>query len=193
MLVLGRESPHRDEPGEDDRLDRGLRPAGEHCIRIAALDQLRGLPHRVRPGRARRDRSIIRALDPERDRELPARRVDEDARDEARRDPLVPAFAEDLSLLHDPRDSPDRRAEGDPDPMGIEPVQSRIPNSLPPRGEGEQDVAVELALLLRRGGGARVEVLDLSGDTHRVIAGVEGADPVDPALAGKRGAPRLGR
>src|SRR5439155_13266504 len=36
------------------------------------------------------------------------------------------------------------------------------------------------------------EILDLGGNPNRVIARVEGADPVDPALTGKRGAPGFG-
>src|SRR5262249_3127348 len=48
-------------------------------------------------------------------------------------------------------------------------------------------------LLLRRRGAARVEVLDLGGDTDRKAVRVESADPVDPALARDGGTPGLGR
>ena len=56
--------------------------------------------------------------------------------------------------------------------------------------ERDQDVALELARLLRRGDRGRVEVLDLAGDPHREVARVEGLDQVDAALAGERRAPR---
>src|SRR6266516_4653476 len=193
ILVLGGQASHGDEPGEDDRLDRGLGPAGEHGVRVSALDQLGRLADRVRAGRAGRDGRVVRPPDSQRDRQLTARRIDQHTRDEARRDPFVAALTEDLALLHDPRDPADRRAEGDSDAVRIEPVQPRALDRLRTGGERHQDVAVELALLLRRGDAGRIEILDLGGNPNRVIARVEGADPVDPALTGKRGAPGFGR
>ena len=77
--------------------------------------------------------------------------------------------------------------------MGIESVQSRVLDRLLARDERHQDVAVELALLLRRGHAGRVEILDLSRYANGVFAGVESADPIDPALARQRGAPGLRR
>ena len=59
------------------------------------------------------------------------------------------------------------------------------------RGERHQNVAVELALLLGRGHAGRVEILDLGRHPHRILAGVESANPVDPAHAGQSGAPGL--
>jgi hypothetical protein len=147
ILVLGGQASHGDEPGEDDRLDRRLGPTGEHGVRVAALDQLGRLADRVRAGRAGRDGGVVRPADSQRDRQLTARRIDEHARDEARRDPFVAALTKDLALLHDPRDPADRRAEGNSDAMRIEPVQSRALDGLLTGGERHQDVAVELALL----------------------------------------------
>src|SRR5439155_12130964 len=106
--------------------------------------------------------------------------------------PLVAALAENLALLHDPRDPADRRPEGDSDTMRIETVQSRVLDSFLARCERHQDVAVELALLFRRSDAARVEVLDFGGHPHRIFACVERADPVDPTLTGERGTPGLG-
>jgi len=114
----------------------GWMAAREHRVRVAPFDQLGRLAHRVRPGRAGRDRRVVRPLDPEGDRELAARGVDEDARDEARRNALEPAFTEDLALLHDPADAADRRAEGDPDPVRIEAVQPGVLDRFFPRCEG---------------------------------------------------------
>ena len=70
MLVLGREPAHRREAREDQRDDARLGAAREHRVGVAALDHLRRLADRVRAGRARRDDGVVRALDPERDREL---------------------------------------------------------------------------------------------------------------------------
>ena len=62
-----------------------LGAAGEHRVGVAAADDLRRLADGVRAGRARGDRRVVRAAVAERDRELPARRVGEHARDERRR------------------------------------------------------------------------------------------------------------
>ena len=86
----------------------GLGAAGEHRVGVAAPDQLGRLADRVRAGRARRDRRVVRAAEAERDRELPARGVDEHARDERRRDAVRPALAQHLRLLHDPEEAADR-------------------------------------------------------------------------------------
>ena len=110
-----------------------LRPAGEHGVGIAALDQLRGLADRMRAGRAGRDDRVVRASDPERDRELPAGGVDEDVRQEVRRDAVRPALAQDLVLLEDPADTADGRAEDDADAHRIEAVQARVPDRLAAR------------------------------------------------------------
>ena len=101
----------------------GLRAAGEHGVGVAALDQLGRLADRVRAGRAGRDDRVVRAADPERDRDLPARRVDEHAREEERRDAVGAAVAQDVGLLDDPDDAADRRAEDDPDAVRVEAVQ----------------------------------------------------------------------
>src|SRR5919201_1284059 len=150
-LVLGGQAAHRDEPREDDRLDRSLGAPGEHRVGVAALDQLRGFPDGVGSRRTGRHRRIVRALDPERDRELTAGGIDEDARDKARRDALETALPEDITLLDDPGDAADRRAEGDADPEWVEAVQPGVLDRLLPSSKRQQDVTVELALLLCRG------------------------------------------
>ena len=84
VFVLGGQAPHGDEPGEDDRLNRSLGPAREHRVRVASFDQFGRLTYSMRTGGAGRHGRVIGPADPERDRELPARRIDEHARDEAR-------------------------------------------------------------------------------------------------------------
>ena len=150
MLVLGGEAAHRGEAGEDERHDAGLGAAGEHRVGVAALDHLRGLTDRVGARRARRDDRVVRAVDPERDRELPGDRVDEDVRQEVRRDAVGPALAQDVVLLEDAGNATDRGAEDDPDPRRVEPVQVRVVERLPAGRDAEQDVALELPRLLRR-------------------------------------------
>ena len=59
--------------------------------------------------------------------------------------------------------------------------------------EREEDVAVELAHLLRGGGARRVVVLHLAGDLHREVARVERLDLGDPAPPPVRPAQVVGR
>ena len=193
VLVLGGKAAHRGEAGQDQRVDAGLGAAGEDRVGVAAPDRLGALPHRMRAGRAGRDRRVVRPADAERDRELAARRVDEHVRDEVRRDAVGAAVAERVGLLDDSDQAADRRAEDDPDPVRVEAVQARVGERLLGRAEREHDVAVEPAQLLRVREPGRVEVLHLGGDPHRQPVRVEGADPVDPALAGDGRAPGLRR
>ena len=90
MLVLGGEPAHRAEAGQDQRVHAGLGAAGEDDVGVAPADDLGSLAHGVRPGRAGRDWRVVRAAHAERDRDLAARRVDEHARDEVRRDAVGP-------------------------------------------------------------------------------------------------------
>jgi len=189
VLVLDGQAAHRREAGEDQRMHARLAAAREDGVGVAALDDLRRLADRVRARRARRDDGVVQPLDPERDRELPARRVDEHVRQEVRGDAVRPALAEDLVLLEDAGHAADSGAEDDPDARGIEAVQPRVLHRLAPGAEGEQHVALELADLFRRGDLGRVEVLDLRRDPHGQPLGVERADPVDSAPPGDGGLP----
>ena len=78
-------------------------PPARIDVRVAALDQLGALADRVRPGRARRDDRVVRPADAERDRDLAARRVDEDVRQEERRHAVGAALAHHVRLLEDAR------------------------------------------------------------------------------------------
>ena len=75
-----------------------------------------------------------------------------------------------------------------PTRVGSKPFRPASASASRRRGDAEQDVALELARLLRRDDLRRVEALHLAGDPHGQPVGVEGRDPVDAALAGDRGA-----
>ena len=107
---------------------------------------------------AQAETGVVRASQPERDGELPARGVDEDARQEIGRHAIGLAFLHDLVLLHDPEEAADRRAEDDAGACRVEPVQIRVRERFA-RGEREQDVAVEPPRLLRRRQPVRRELL----------------------------------
>ena len=135
VLVLDREPAHRAEAGEDQRVHARLGAAREDGVGVAALDQLRRLADRVRAGRARRDDRVVRAADPERDRDLPARRVDEHVREEERRDAVGPRSRSTSRLLEQPDDAADRRAEDDADARRVEPVEAGVGDRLPRGGD----------------------------------------------------------
>ena len=163
-------------------MDARLGPAGEDGIRVAAPDQLGGLPDRVRPGRTRRDGRVVRPAEAERDRKLSARSVDEHARNEGWGDAGRAACPQHLGLLHDPQEAADRRAEQNPNAAGIVgPVEPGVVHGLLGSAEREEHEPVELPDLFRRGEAARVEILDLRTDPDRLLARVVRADEVDPA------------
>ena len=151
ILVLHREPAHRGETREDQRVQARLAAAGEHGVGVAALDQLGSLTDRVRAGRAGGDDCVVRPRDAEGDRKLAARRVDEDVRQEVRRHPVGSALAADLLLLQDPAHAADRGPEDDAHLGRLEPLEARVGERLLGSAEGEQDVPLELAHLLRRG------------------------------------------
>ena len=99
-------------------MDRALGPAGEHSVGFAASDQLCGLADRVRAGSARGHNGVVWAADPELDRELAARGVDEDVGEEAGRDPIGSALPEDVGLAHQLVNAADTATEDDADPLG---------------------------------------------------------------------------
>src|SRR5439155_15466876 len=111
-------------------------PAGEHCVGVAALDDLRPFADGMRAGRARRDDRVVEPLDAERDRELAAGGVDEHVGEEVRRHAVWSALAQDLLLLEDAVDAADRRAEDDADTRWVEPVQPGVAHRFASRPEG---------------------------------------------------------
>src|SRR5581483_5171540 len=185
MLVLGGEAAHGAEAGENQRMETGLAAAREDGVGVPPTDQLGRLADGGRPGRAGGDRRVVGPADAEVERDLPAGGVDEHARDEVRRHPVGAALAEDVVLLGDPDQAADRGSEQDPDPGRlVGAVEAGVCNRLPRRGDGQHDVAVEPARLLRPDDLPCVEAFHLRGDTNREAGRVERADEVDPAAAG---------
>ena len=149
VLVLGDEAAHRAEAGEDQRVDARLRAAREHGVGVAAADQLGALADRVRAGRAGRDRRVVRAADAERDRDLAARRVDEHARDEERRDAVGAALAQHVVCSTIPGRPPIAEPTTTPTRAGSTPLSPPSRQRLLRGAEREQDVAVDPPRLLR--------------------------------------------
>src|SRR5438552_16440093 len=111
MLLLRGEPAHRAEARKDQRVHAGLGPAGQHGVRIPSLDELCTFADGVRAGRTGGDRRVVWAPDSEGDRELPARGIDEHARDEARGDAACASLTENVSLVDDPAHAADRGPE----------------------------------------------------------------------------------
>ena len=190
MLVLRREPAHRGEAREDQRDDARLGAAGEHRVGVAALDHLGRLADRVRAGRAGRDDRVVRAFDPERDRELARDGVDEHVRQEVRRDAArargrgaSPPARRCPARRRSPSRRRSRRASGRTR-SGRRPSSASRPAATP-----SSTLRSSFRASFGRDDLARVEALHLGGDPHRQAVGVERRDPVDAALAGERRAP----
>ena len=96
----------------------------------------------------------------------------------------MPALAAHLVLLEHAHDAADRRADEDPGARGIDPLDARVGPRLARGRDGEHDVALEPARVLRADDRLRLEALHLGRDAHRELARVERADPVDAAPPG---------
>ena len=68
-------------------------------------------------------------------------------------------------------------------------LDPRVRPRLARGGDSEHDVPLEPSRILRPDDRLRLEALHLRGDAHRVLARVEGANPVDPAASGDRRVP----
>ncbi len=128
-------------------------------------------------------------VEPELDRDLAARRVDETRRDEERRDPVDAALGQHLLLLRDRRDPADCRADEDPGPRSIDVLEPGVVPGLLRRGNREQDVPIHAARLFRRHELADVEVGHLGGDPDGIGRGVERLDEADAAPPRDGGVP----
>ena len=191
VLLLGDEPAHRAEAGEDQRVHARLGAAGEHRVGVAAPDQLGALADRVRAGRARRDRRVVRARgSPSEIASCPHAESTSTFGMKFGETRSGPRSRSTSRLLHDPDEAADRGAEDDPDAVGVvRPSSAGVGRPPPRRAEREQHVAVELAHLLRRGDPAGSKSLTSAAIAHRELARVERADPVDAAPPLDRGRP----
>ncbi len=147
-------------PARITRVHAGLGAAREDDVGIATPDRLGALADRVRAGRARGDRRVVRPAQTELDRDLAARRVDEHGRDEERRDTIVAALASYACPARGSRSMPPiaeptripTRAGSMPSTPGVRPRLAR-------GRDGEQDVALQPPRLLRADDRLRLEAL----------------------------------
>ena len=182
ILVLGHEPAHRAEAGQDQRMDARLGAAGEHRVGVAAADELGALADRVRAGRAGRDDRVVRAAEPERDRDLAARRVDEHVgqevrarRGRARARAACRTGAAARGARRSPSRGRRRRGPARSRSMPASPIASFAAASAKRMYRSSRFISLAGASPFA------VEALDLGGYVHRVLARVERADEVDAA------------
>ena len=138
------------KPARISGIDARLGAAREHRVGVAALDHLGRLADRVRAGRAGRDDRVVRALDPERDRELArdACRRGRSAGSSATRGPgRARAGSPPARRSRARRRSPSRRRSRRA--SGSKPLSPASASASRPAADAEQDVPLELARLLR--------------------------------------------
>jgi len=93
--------PGRCEAGHADMADARLRPAGDHDVRIAAQNEVRGIADGVRPRRARSHDRMIGPAKSVSDRDVARSQVDQARRDEERAEPPRALFVDQDRRRHD--------------------------------------------------------------------------------------------
>ncbi len=91
LVPVSAEGPSASEPGDGQRTDAGLRPAGEHHLGVTVTDETGGVSDSVSSRGARGGHSMIGTLEFVFDAYVSCGHVDQDTRDEKRTDFAVAA------------------------------------------------------------------------------------------------------
>src|SRR5690606_13095307 len=94
IVEIGGERPTGGEAGERDAVDAAFRAAGDHHVGIAHGDDAPAIADGVRAGRAGRHYRVVRALEPEADRDVAGGEVDQAAGNEERADAARPLLVQ---------------------------------------------------------------------------------------------------
>ena len=185
VVVAKRQGPHVLEARQRDGRERRLGAAGDHHLGVAVLDHPQGGTDRVGGARTGRRDGDVRALDTEERRDVAARGVEEQLRDEEGRhlvDTLVDHPGELCLELLQPADP---RADGHAAAIGLLTVEgdARVRDGVLRGGDGELRIAVEPTQFL---GVGDVLVFRLPGhlpaELHAVAGDVEERDRADAAV-----------
>ena len=162
------------ERAHRERRDGRLRPAREHRLGVAALDDLRSLADAVSARSARADDGVVGAAGLAVDGDDAGRHVGDHPALHQRGVAL-------LDLLH----SADARADDHADVVRVHlrRVQTAVGKRLLGRREGELAVAADVASRLAVHVVLGVEALDLGRDLGVEVGGVEARDPAHPRHA----------
>src|SRR5205085_1118769 len=186
-----------------NRRNRRLRSAADHHIVVAALDYLEAVADGVRARRARGRRRGVRPLRAEAYGDLSGGEVDDGRRDEEGRDATGAVVEELFVLALDGPEVADAAADVCAGSLR-DFVAVRLRNLLPAldeaavvdglvrRRDGVLDERAHLAGFLFLDELERVEALDLGGDLHGELRGVELLDVAHAAAARHQCSPRVG-
>ena len=144
FFVFGNEAAHGAEAAEEQRVDARLGTPCQHYVGGLAADELGSQTDCMCTGGTRRDNCVVRAADPERDRDLAAGRVGQNVGQEGRGNVGWTALSEDVVLASELAEAADARAQDDADTVRPVAVDSRVGERLPRRRQREEDAAPEL-------------------------------------------------
>ena len=186
IVVARGKRAHGSESADAHRRDRSFRSAGNHDIRIAALDDPIGVADGVSAGGAGRRGGLVRALGAVADADLTRGQVDDGRGNKKGRNFARAARQHGAVFALDNVESADARADVNADALGIlrRDLQARRFHGLMRGGESEMDEAPHLARFFFLDEWQRIEVLHFCGKSDgkagRVKA-VIGAIPLSPA------------
>ena len=202
LVVARRHRLHRAEARDGQRHHDGLRAARDHHVGVAALDQAEGVAERVVAGGAGGDHGGVRPLGAEAHRDEPGRHVDDEHRDEERRDAVGALLDEHLVRVEERGDAADARADEHAEARAVQPgrVEAGVLDGHDGARHRVLEVRVEPARVLLVDVLQLVEVADLAGDARdelelaarRLGLRVEFRDRADAGLALRQRGPELG-
>ena len=167
------------EAGQGQRMNRRLRPAGDHNIRLAALNQPERFPDRRiadRTGRHRRQRGPKRAVA---DADLRRRHIRNHHRDKARAYPARSAAIQDPHVFGQRLDPADARSDVNAKPFPVNPfrLQPRILQRLFGGIHRVLAKAVHFPRFLPAEQPLRIEIPHLAGDLGAESRNIKAIDP----------------
>jgi hypothetical protein len=190
--VAGAHGAHRAKSADAHRHNRGLRAAGENRDGIPHFDGAPGFADGVGGRGAGGTGGKIRAAQFVIHREQAGGDVRDEHGNHERRDALGAAFEQDGVLLLGGVQAADAGADEHADFIAVRlgQIKAGIQQGLVAGENAKLREAVGALEFLGRGKrGGGIEVLDLGGNLAIEAGGVEGADPVNAALAGRDLAP----
>ena len=186
VVIAHAERLHVAEAGETAGADGGFRPAADHRISIAELNDAPGFADVVVRGRAGGDDGHVRPHEAVLGGDHAAGDVGDHHRNDERRDARRRLRQQHLILRFDGAETTDAAADHDADAMRIEAVriEAGILRRQLRRRHGELEVAVRTAgvlVIVEVAGGIKVH--HLATDFAVVLRGVHGLEPADAAFA----------
>ena len=193
VVVARRKRLHVAEARDAHRRDGRLRPAADHRVRIALLDQAERVADRVGAARAGRRGGRIRPLGVPADRDLPGGEIDDRRRNEEGRDPARTGRQQLGMLALDDVEPSDPAPDIDAHPRSRcrRDLQARHAHRELARGQREENEPPHLPQILGGDEVERIEVPDFARDAAGEGGSVEMRNGADPVAALAQGGPAL--